>query len=62
VIESAARRYRLAIEEVDVDREPPEVLARFKDEVPVILVDGKRRFAGHISAPLLETILKTRKT
>ena len=62
VVESAARRYKLAIEEVDIDFEPPEVLERFKDEVPVIFVDGKRRFSGHVSAPLFETILKTRKT
>lgn len=62
IVEHSARRYKLAVEMVDVDEAAPEVLERFKDEVPVVLVDGKRRFSGHVSAPLLETILKTRKT
>jgi glutaredoxin len=61
VVENAARRYRLAVEEVDIDDEPQEVLDRFKDEVPVVMVDGKRRFSGHVSPALLDTILKTRK-
>lgn len=59
-VEHSARRYRVAIEYVDLDMEPPEVQEHFKFDVPVVLVDGKRRFSGRVNAPLLEKILKTR--
>ena len=61
IVENAARRYKLAIETVDLDREPADVFERFKNEIPVIMIDGKRHFSGHVSASLLERALKSRK-
>jgi glutaredoxin len=60
VVEHSARRYRLAIEYVDLEGEPAEIQEKFKFDVPVVIVDGKRRFSGHVSGALLEKLLKTR--
>ena len=60
VVEHAARRYKLAVEHVDIDEEPADIQERFKFDVPVVIIDGKRRFSGHVAAPLLEKILNTR--
>jgi len=62
IVEHSARRYRVAIEYVDIESEPAEVQEKFRFDVPVVLVDGKRRFSGHVSAPLLEKVLKSRPT
>ncbi len=61
IVEHAARRYKLAVEEIDIEAEAPEVFERYRYDIPVVLIDGKRRFSGHISAPLLERALQTRK-
>ena len=61
VVESSARRYKLAVEVVDLDGEAPDVIEKFRREVPVILIDGKRRFSGHVSAVLFEREIKARK-
>jgi hypothetical protein len=61
ILAHAARRYRLAIEEVDLEREAPEVLEKLKYDLPVVLIDGKRRFSGHVSQVLLERALQSRK-
>jgi glutaredoxin len=60
VVEHSARRYRVAIEYVDLDTQPPDIQEKFKFDVPVVIVDGKKRFTGHVSAPLLEKVLMTR--
>lgn len=60
IVDHAARRYKLAVEVVDLDQEPADVQEKLKFAVPVVIVDGKRRFSGHVSAPLLEKILNTR--
>ena len=60
VLEHAARRYRLQIEEVNAERDHPEVFATWKHHLPVVLIDGKRRFSGHVSTTLLEKALQTR--
>jgi glutaredoxin len=60
VVEHSARRYRLAVEVVQLEDEPAETQEKFKFDVPVVIVDGKRRFSGHVSGALLEKILKTR--
>ncbi len=60
LIAHAARRYRVAVEEVNVEVEHPDVFEKWKYDVPVVLIDGKRRFSGHISPTLLEKALQTR--
>ena len=60
IVDHAARRYKLAVEYVDLEREPADVQEKLKYDVPLIIVDGKRRFSGHVSAALFEKILKTR--
>jgi hypothetical protein len=60
VVEHSARRYRLPVEFVDIEGEPADIQERFKFDLPVVIIDGKRRFSGHVSAPLLEKILNTR--
>ena len=60
VVEHSARRYKLAVEYVDVEQEPAEIQERFKFDLPVVIIDGKRRFSGHVSPALLEKILNTR--
>lgn len=62
LVEHSARRYKLAVEEVDIEREPAEIQERFRHDVPVVLIDGKRRFSGHFSQALLERALQSRRT
>ena len=62
IVDHAARRYKLAVEVVDLDAEGQAAIERYKDEVPIVLIDGKRRFSRHVSATQLEQILKTRRT
>ena len=59
-VEHSARRYKLAIEYVDLEGEPADVQDKFKFDVRVVIVDGKRRFSGHVNGSLLEKLLKTR--
>jgi glutaredoxin len=59
-VDHAARRYKLAVEVVDLEAQPADIQEKLKFSVPVVIVDGKRRFSGHVSAPLLEKILATR--
>jgi len=60
VVEHSARRYKLAVEYVDVEQEPADIQERFKFDLPVVIIDGKRRFSGHVTPVLLEKILNTR--
>ncbi len=60
VVESSARRYKVSIEYVDLEGEPAEIQEKFKFDVPVVIIDGKRRFSGHVSVPLLEKVLRSR--
>ncbi|MHC4390418.1 MAG: glutaredoxin family protein [Planctomycetota bacterium] len=59
-VEHSARRYHLAVEEVDVKADHPDVYAQWKYDLPVILIDGRRRFSGHISPTRLEQALQSR--
>lgn len=45
------------IQTVDVDSEP-DFQARFGDCVPVLTLDGRARFRGHISEPLLRRLIE----
>lgn len=60
LVEHSARRYRLALEVVDIERDHQEVFEKWKYELPVLLIDGKRRFSGHLSATLVEKALQAR--
>ena len=50
------RRYRLAIEEIDID-DDPDLVAALNTSVPVVAVNGKVRFRGVVNAVLLERLL-----
>ena len=50
------RRFRFAIEEVDIDGDP-ELVARYDTEVPVVAVNGKVRFRGIVNRALLDRLL-----
>ena len=60
VVENAARRYRVAVEEVNIETAHPDIFQKWKFDLPVVLIDGKRRFSGHVSPTLLEKALQTR--
>jgi glutaredoxin len=48
--------FRLTIVERDIDSDP-ELLARYKEKVPVVEVQGKERFFGHVHETLLRRLL-----
>ena len=50
------RRYRFAIEEVDIDGDPA-LVASYDTEVPVVAVNGKVRFRGIVNRALLDRLL-----
>ena len=56
VVETVARRVPLALEEIDVDRDPA-VAARFGAEVPVLCVNGRKAFKYRVDAPALHARL-----
>lgn len=60
VVDHAARRYKLAVETVDLEAEPADVVEKLRFDVPIVLIDGKRRFSKHVSAVLLEKALRAR--
>jgi glutaredoxin len=57
LLKVAQRRYRFAIEEVDIDSDPA-LAAKYDTEVPVVAVNGKVRFRGAINSALLERLLQ----
>lgn len=40
----------------------PEAEARYREEIPVVLVDGVKRFFGHVNPALLRRLIAARKT
>lgn len=50
------RRYRFAIEEIDIDADP-ELVAQHGTSVPVVAMDGKVRFRGVVNPVLFERLL-----
>jgi thiol-disulfide isomerase/thioredoxin len=60
VLEEASRRTPLVVRAVDVDTDP-ELAARYGQEVPVVMIDGRVRFRGRINAVLLERLLRKRR-
>jgi hypothetical protein len=57
VLQRAARRYRLALRQVDVDSDPA-LVEQHGTCVPVVVIDGRVRFRGVVNAVLLERILR----
>ncbi|WP_337060423.1 glutaredoxin family protein [Kineococcus sp. G2] len=60
VVRAVAGRTGTAWAEVDVDGDP-ELLRRFSDRVPVVLVDGAERDFGRLDAGRLERALAGRR-
>ena len=58
VAELGRRMYR--IKEIDIE-EDPELLARYRYEIPVVLIDGKLRFRGRVDLDLLRRLLRARE-
>ena len=58
-LESFRRRFRLAIEIVDIDSDPV-LMESHGLSVPVVEVDGVVRFKGLVNPVLLERLLKAR--
>lgn len=56
ILAAGQEKYRFRLEAVDVDREP-ELVQRYGELVPVVVVDGKVRFWGNINRVLLERFL-----
>ena len=52
-------QHGLAVESVDVD-EDPQLVARYNECVPVVVLDGKERFRGRVDAVLLRRLLARR--
>jgi hypothetical protein len=57
VIDRVAPAFGVPVEVSDVDGDP-ELLARYSDEVPVLLVNGRKAFKYRVTAPALERRLR----
>jgi glutaredoxin len=51
--------YGLTVESVDIDRDP-ELVVRYGECVPVVMVDGRERFRGRVDPVLLRRLLSRR--
>lgn len=51
------RRYGLSPRKVNIDEEP-ELAGRYTNCVPVVFLDGKRRFTGRVDERLLRRLLR----
>jgi glutaredoxin len=56
VIERVARDVQLGLELVDVDT-APALVAAYGDEVPVLLINGRKAFAGRVDQAALRARL-----
>jgi glutaredoxin len=52
-------RLGVAFDSVDIDADP-DLRARFTECVPVVVIDGKERFRGHVDELLLRRLLARR--
>ncbi|MDX2167331.1 MAG: glutaredoxin family protein [Deltaproteobacteria bacterium] len=52
VIEAVRARHELELEVLDVDADP-DLLARYSDQVPVLLVNGRKAFKYRVSESAL---------
>jgi hypothetical protein len=53
VVDQVARRYPLAIEEIDVDRSA-DLREKYGSEVPVLFVNGRKAFKYRVTVKELE--------
>jgi glutaredoxin len=53
-------KYGLEVVETDVDSDP-ELVRRYTDCVPVVVIDGKERFRGRVDEVLLRRLLNGRR-
>jgi len=58
LLEQAARSHALTLEKLDVDSDS-SLAARYGLEVPVVEIDGKVRFRGHVNSVLLMRLLRS---
>jgi glutaredoxin len=52
----ALARHGLEFKSLDIDQDP-ELVARYNECVPVVVIDGKERFRGHVDERLLRRLL-----
>ncbi|HYC77123.1 MAG TPA: glutaredoxin family protein [Planctomycetota bacterium] len=57
ILERARRRARFALDVHDVTDDPSK-LAEHRLEVPVVFVDGRKRFMGRVDPVLLKRLLE----
>lgn len=50
-------RHGIDVTLVDIDRDP-ELLARYNEWVPVVMIDGQERFRGIVDERLLRRLLR----
>ncbi len=50
-------RYAIPVTVVDIDRDP-ELQMRYNECVPVVWIDDRERFRGHVDERLLQRILR----
>ena len=60
VIDHVAPSFAAEVEVRDVDADPA-LSARYSDEVPVLLIDGRKAFKYRVSAPALERRLRAER-
>jgi hypothetical protein len=60
VIERVAPGFGAAVEVRDVDADP-QLLARYSEQVPVLLIDGRKAFKFRVTAAELERRLRTQR-
>ena len=53
-----AKSYPLAIEEIDITRDP-DLYRRYHDSIPVVVVDEKIQWIGRIDTPALRRYLES---
>ena len=56
IVDRVLRQVAATVEEIDVDTDPA-LAARYGDEVPVLLVNGARAFAGGVTEGALRARL-----
>jgi glutaredoxin len=60
VIDAVSTRVPLALEVVDISRDP-ELMARYGSEIPVLLIDGKKAAKYRVTADELERLCTGRR-
>ncbi len=56
LLQDYQRRYKFAIDEVDIDADP-ELVALYNTSVPVVAINGKVRFKGVVDPALFDRLI-----